>query len=111
MNLLQILKQLETLRWTLRRQMTNKGEPQVVTAEVHGEQPTEEEPKGEEPGEGAMSGDYPLEDDNKEHEEEEEEDDKEEEEEDLHNPDFNAMIEEGVKGGYIQVKVWINSSG
>ena len=68
-----------------------------MTAEVHDKEPTEEEPKGEEPGEGATGGDYPLEDDN----EEEEEDDEEEEEEDLQDPDFNAMIEEGVKRGHI----------
>ena len=44
MNLLQILKQLKTLRW---KADDDKGEPQVVTAEVHGKEPTEEEPKGE----------------------------------------------------------------
>ena len=83
-----------------------------MTAEVHGEQPTEEEPKGEEPGEGAMGGDYPPEDDEEEDEEEEEEDDDEKEEkEDLQDPDFDAMIEEGVKVGHIRVKVRINSRG
>ena len=72
-----------------------------MAAEVHGVQSTEEEPKGEKPGEGAMGGDYSLEDDDEEEEEEEEEDEEEEEEEDLQDPDFNAMIEEGVKGGHI----------
>ena len=62
---------------------------------------------GEEPGEQ----DYPLEDDNGEDEEDQEEDEDEEDEEDLQDPDFNAMIEEGVKAGQLQVKVRINSSG
>ena len=60
-----------------------------MAAEVHAEQ------TGEEPGEQ----DYLLEDDDGEDEEDEEED--EEDEEDLQNPDFDAMIEEGVKAGQI----------
>ena len=76
-----------------------------MAAEVHAE------PTGKEPGEQGEQEDYPLEDINKEDEEEEEEDEEEEDEEDLQDPDFNAMIEEGVKAGQLQVKVQINSSG
>ena len=72
-----------------------------MAAEVHAEQ------TGEEPGEQ----DYPLEDDDGEDEEDEEEDEDEEDEEDLQDPDFDAMIEEGVKAGQLWVKVLINSSG
>ena len=58
---------------------------------------------------------YPLEDVGKEEEEEEEEEDEEDEEEeedeDAQDPDFDAMIEEGVKAGHLRVKVRINSSG
>ena len=72
-----------------------------MAAEVHAEQ------TGEEPGEQ----DYLLEDDDREDEEDEEEDEDEEDEEDLQDPDFNAMIEEGVKAGPLQVKVRINSNG
>ena len=43
-------------------------------------------------------------------EEDEEEDEDEEDEEDLQDPDFDAMIEEGVKAGQLRVKVRINSS-
>ena len=39
------------------------------------------------------------------------EDEDEEDEEDLQDPDFDAMIEEGVKAGQLRVKVQINSSG
>ena len=48
---------------------------------------------------------YPLEDVGEEEEEEEEED------EDAKDPDFDAMIQEGVKAGHLRVKVQINSSG
>ena len=68
-----------------------------MAAEVHAEQ------TGEEPGEQ----DYLLEDDDGEDEENEDEED----EEDLQDPDFDAMIEEGVKAGQLRVKVRINSSG
>ena len=54
---------------------------------------------------------YPLEDVGKEEEEEDEEDEEEEEDEDAKDPDFDAMIEEGVKAGHLRVKVRINSSG
>ena len=61
-----------------------------MTAEVHAE--------GEDKA-------YPLEDvgeeEEEEEEEEDEEDEEEEEEEDAKDPDFNAMIEEGVKAGYL----------
>ena len=63
----------------------------VVAAEVHAE------PTGEETGEQ----DYLLEDINEEEEEEEDKNEEEEEEEDLQNPDFDAMIEEGVKAGQL----------
>ena len=51
-----------------------------------------------------------LDNDDEEEEEEEEEDDEEEEEDNADDPDFNAMIEEGVKGGHIWVKVQMHSS-
>ena len=70
-----------------------------MAAEVHAEQ------TGEEPGEQPGEQDYLLEDDDGEDEEDEED------EEDLQDPDFNAMIEEGVKAGQLRVKVRINSSG
>ena len=70
-----------------------------MAAEVHAEQ------TGEEPGEQPGEQDYPLEDDDGEDEEDEED------EEDLQDPDFDAMIEEGVKAGQLWVKVRINSSG
>ena len=76
-----------------------------MAAEVHAEQ------TGDEPGEQAGEQDYPLEDDDGEDEEDEEEDEDEEDEEDLQDPDFDAMIEEGVKTGQLRVKVQINSSG
>ena len=76
-----------------------------MAAEVHAEQ------TGEEPGEQPGEQDYPLEDDNGEDKEDKEEDEEEEDEEDLQDPDFNAMIEEGVKARQLQVKVRINSSG
>ena len=76
-----------------------------MAAEVHAEQ------TGEEPGEQPGEQDYPLEDDDGKDEEDEEEDEDEEDEEDLQDPDFDAMIEEGVKAGQLRVKVRINSSG
>ena len=72
-----------------------------MAAEVHAE------PTGEEPGEQPGEQDYLLED----NDEEDEEDEDEEDEEDLQDPDFDAMIEEGVKAGQLRVKVRINSSG
>ena len=75
-----------------------------MAAEVHAEQTREE--LGEQPGEQ----DYPLEDNNGEDEEDKEEDEDEEDEEDLQDPDFDAVIEEGVKAGQLRVKVRINSS-
>ena len=70
-----------------------------MAAEVHAEQ------TGEEPGEQPGEQDYPLEYNDGEDEEDEED------EEDLQDPDFDAMIEEGVKAGQLWVKVRINSSG
>ena len=70
-----------------------------MAAEVHAE------PTGEELGEQGEQEDYPLEDNNEEDEEEEEEDEEDEDEEDLQDPDLDAMIEEGVKAGHLQVKV------
>ena len=72
-----------------------------MAAEVHAE------PTGEEPGEQPGEQDYLL----KDNDEEDEEDEDEEDEEDLQDPDFDAMIEEGVKAGQLRVKVRINSSG
>ena len=72
-----------------------------MAAEVHAE------PTGEEPGEQ----DYLLEDNDEEDKEDEEEDKDEEDEEDLQDPDFDAMIKEGVRAGQLRVKVRINSSG
>ena len=80
-------------------------EQQVVAAEVHAE------PTGEEPGEQPGEQDYPLEDNDEEEEEDKEEDEDGEDEEDLQDPDFDAMIQEGVKAAQLQVKVRINSSG
>ena len=70
-----------------------------MAAEVHAA------PTAEEQGEQGVQEDYPLEDNAKEDEDEEEEDEEDEDEEDLQEPDFDAMFEEGVKAGQLQVKV------
>ena len=76
-----------------------------MAAEVYAEQ------TGEEPGEQPGEKDYLLEYNDGEDEKDKEEDEDEEDEEDLQDPDFDAMIEEGVKAGQLRVKVRINSSG